>query len=300
MAGYNPTDVHSITFFTGDVIQKPYDFVVDDKSNIIVSPTDILVTNHGIDHKTWRNTWDDWHIVATERPSFDCPARQIKYVDVPGMSGSLDFSDSLAGYPTYEDREGTFKFYADNDAWKPGHYWMDLNEEIAAFLDLHELKAVLQDDDQYFYQGKFQLSDYKAGSKFSEFTIKYRVNPYKWSIRSSTDDWLWDPFRFDFDCIQKKLYKDISIESDNDFTEIPITFRDTKSSAPLSPEFNVTSESGNGMTYQFSNPLMGINIEGTLSDGTQFIPSLIIVGNDCSLKIKGKGQLSVIFRSGKL
>lgn len=297
---YNPTDVHSIYFFYGDVLQKPYDFIVDEQSNIIADKNDIFVTNPIFNKKTVRNTWDDWHIVATERPSFKRPTRQTHYVDVPGMSGSLDFSDQLTGYPTYEDREGTFKFYADNDAWTKTYCWMDLHEEIAGFLDRKELKAILQDDTAYFYQGKFQLSDYKAGKTFSEFTIKYKVNPYKWSVLKSTDDWLWDPFCFPKDTVQKKLYHEVPVVSDDDWQDIPIDFKSTRSRAPISPEFNVSSYSGNGMAYAFTNPDLGISVGGQLSDGLQFVPALIITGDRCTLKVKGKGKITVDFRRGEL
>jgi hypothetical protein len=51
------------------------------------------------------------------------------------------------------------------------------------------MRAILQDDDQFFYYGKFSIDEYKPENPWGEITIKYRVNPYKWSILDSNDDW---------------------------------------------------------------------------------------------------------------
>ena len=38
------------------------------------------------------------------------------------------------------------------------------------------------------------VNAWKSEKDWSRITIDYDVGPYKWSVLSSTDDWLWDPF----------------------------------------------------------------------------------------------------------
>ena len=57
-----------------------------------------------------KNTWDDWKLVAAERPFVAPPTPKTNMVDIPGASSELDFSEELTGYPTYENRTGSIEF----------------------------------------------------------------------------------------------------------------------------------------------------------------------------------------------
>ena len=51
-----------------------------------------------------KNTWDDWHLIPSKRPSFNPPNVKSQYVDIPGGNGVLDLTESLTGYPLYNTR----------------------------------------------------------------------------------------------------------------------------------------------------------------------------------------------------
>lgn len=138
-----------------------------------------------IDGNITRNTWDNWHLIPSSRPVVVRPTATYKYVDVPGMDGSLDLTDYLIGRPTYSDCSGSFEFYVANDYGD----WVSRKNEIASFLNGRVLKMYLEDDPIYYYEGRFYLRDWKSGGSFSSVTIEYRLKPYKFKASSGEKVW---------------------------------------------------------------------------------------------------------------
>ena len=137
-----------------------------------------------------KNTWDDWHLVPTSRPAFSMPSPKTNIVDIPGADGSLDLSTALTGRMRYSNRQGTFEFIAINDYG----YWVDRYSDIANYLHGKTYKAILCDDPEYYYEGRFTVSEWKTNKNWSSISIGYNVGPYKHSIHSAGDKWLWDTF----------------------------------------------------------------------------------------------------------
>ena len=65
-----------------------------------------------------KNTWDDWRLVPASRPVFNPPAQKVKTLEIPGGDGVIDLSQSLTGYPVYQNRTGSIEFIVMND-FKP-------------------------------------------------------------------------------------------------------------------------------------------------------------------------------------
>ena len=60
--------------------------------------------------KDGRNTWEDWRIVPTSRPTVATPRPKYNFVQIPGSSFVADLTETIAGEVTYEPREGSFEF----------------------------------------------------------------------------------------------------------------------------------------------------------------------------------------------
>lgn len=134
---------------------------------------------------TTKNTWDDWHLIPSSRPSITQPTVNYKFVDVPGRDGSLDMSNYLTGAPSYSDRTGNISFYVANENEYGASYgnWATRKSEIATFLDgRKQLKMILEDDPNYYYLGRCYMKDWQPGENFSTVTIEYRVAPYKYAV----------------------------------------------------------------------------------------------------------------------
>ena len=122
------------------------------------------------------NTWDNWHLIPSTRPTLAQPTPAYTYVEIPGADGSMDITDYLIGRPTYSDRQGTFEFYVANDYGN----WAARRAEISAFLNGRKMKLYLEDDPQYYYEGRFFFKQWTPDASHSKVTIEYRVKPYRY------------------------------------------------------------------------------------------------------------------------
>ena len=241
-----------------------------------------------------KNTWDDWKILPTERPVFAPPEPKTTYIDIPGGNGALDLSESLTGYPIYENRTGSFTFRVMNDYVE----WHERYTEIMEYLHGRSMNAILADDPNYFYKGRFTVDSWASGDTWSQITIGYTVDPYKWSVLSSVDPWLWDPFNFSNGVILEETFSSIKIDSPNGWTASTFD-ANMFGRAPISPTFNVSDS--NGLMVRFINTYLGIDETVYLIDGKNAIPDFVFYGQSSyTLMFKGVGTVSIEFRVGRL
>ena len=128
-----------------------------------------------------KNTWDDWHLVPASRPLFNPPTVKTKIIDIPGANGNLDLSDSLTKYPVYNNREGQIEFIVMNDYWE----WYDAYSTIMNYLHGQTMKAILEDDQEWYYIGRFSVNSWKSNKDYSRIVIDYSVKPFKYFIRGT-------------------------------------------------------------------------------------------------------------------
>lgn len=241
-----------------------------------------------------KNTWDDWKILPTERPIFSPPKPKTTYIDIPGGNGTLDLSESLTGYPIYENRTGSFTFRVMNDYVE----WHERYTEIMEYLHGRSMNAILADDPNYFYKGRFTVDNWASGDTWSQITIGYTVDPYKWSVLSSVDPWLWDPFDFSNGVILDETFSSIKIDSPNGWTACTFD-ANMFGCAPISPTFNVSDS--NGLMIRFINTYLGIDETVYLIDGKNTITDFVFYGQSSyTLMFKGVGTVSIEFRAGRL
>ena len=101
-----------------------------------------------------KNTWDDWHLIPSSRPLFNPPPVKTNYIEIPGGDGIIDLTTALTGRPVYGNRTGSWDFYVENG-------WMDwhvLYSEIMVYLHGQKFQAILEDDPDYYYEGRFDVN----------------------------------------------------------------------------------------------------------------------------------------------
>ena len=242
-----------------------------------------------------KNSWDDWHLVPTSRPVFNPPKPKTKTLDIPGGDGLLDVSELLTGYPVYENRTGSFEFMVHNGYEE----WQVAYSNIMDYLHGKRLRAVLEDDPDYFYEGRYSVNAWKSDKAYSLITIDYSVGPYKQFMLTSSEEWLWDPFDFRTGIAMTRLFKNIPVTD----TYEPHSFLDDiLGRAPICPEFHVQTESGGGVYIRFVNEHLGIDVEKHAPDGTWRFPEFVFRGKSPVFYFKtatGRGWLSIDFRPGR-
>lgn len=228
-----------------------------------------------------KNTWTDWHLIPSSRPAISMPSTRPKFVEIPGMNGSLDLSDILTGFPTFGDRSGSISFYVVNDYWP----WQVAYETISNYLHGQRMRMILEDDPAYYYEGRFKVDSWQTGADRSTITIGYTVGPFKIAVNSSSEPWLWDPFSFETGVIRN--YRQIAIDGE---TSIDIDGR----GQPVSPTLTVTgsltmSVTRNGETTTFS-----------LVEGTYQAYGFYIYEGPNHITFSGSGTVTIDYREESL
>lgn len=230
--------------------------------------------------KTVANTWDDWHLIPSSKPSIAAPGVVTKFIEIPGADGMLDLSDYLTGRPTYGQRQGSIAFYSANR----GDVNEVVHEDMMRILHGKKLKMRLMSDPAYYYEGRFSVGALESGASYSGVTISYQLDPYKIRIsEESFDPVIWDTFNFETDYDYSVLITDGVTEG---------RYYIYGGEYPFAPVATYVSGSG---TISFGYPPIPISIDSpgtyTLGVGNSGRNILIVTG---SLKV------NISWRGGSL
>ena len=135
------------------------------------------------------------------------------------------------------------------------------------------MRAVLEDDPEYYYEGRFSVNSWKSDKTHSSITINYSVAPYK-----------------------KKLHKTyFVIEGKSNPTPVIIT-KDIYGSMPTSPKLRVSAtKSDVEMTLNFKNETLGISFNNrVVESGVIIIPEMVLYGEQVEITAKLTGSASYL------
>ena len=214
-----------------------------------------------------KNTWDDWHLVPSSRPVFNPPDLKQKTLEIPGGDGFIDLSESLTGYPVYENREGSLEFIVMNDYWE----WQEAYSTILDYIHGRKMKAVLEDDPNYYYEGRFTVNEWRSEEKYSTITIDYSLAPYKTKIEESSN----------------------TIQMTTSLQAFGLSYY-FYGHAPVCPTFVINASAG--ATIRFINNTLGIDLTKTVSGGTVQIPEFVCYGDSVLINLTGKANGTMIIK----
>lgn len=250
------------------------------------------------------NTFKDWHIVPLGRPTISPPQQKTTILDIPGANGVIDLSNSLTGYPVFNNRTGSMTFAVLNDETD----WLTAYTKILRFLQGNPIKMILEDDPKYFYEGSVYVEDWNSRNDgtWSEVTLGYDLYPYRKRLTTSIGDvdWLWDPFNFETDFIQSSAFNAIQINTVDDEWKV-CDFTGIVDTMPATPILTVTLDGEDPITAQLYNSDLHYEWkEFSLTAGTYKLYDLILCEETpesiVKMRFKGHGQVTINFRSGRL
>ena len=122
---------------------------------------------------TEKNTWKDFHLIPSERPSIAIPSPNLRMIAIPGTNKRVDVTDYHVGGLTFGSRTGSWEFYIDHDQYSS---WVNAYDSIVKFLHGKELYVALADDPMIYYKGVMSVSSYISGSNYSKITIQYDLD----------------------------------------------------------------------------------------------------------------------------
>lgn len=126
-----------------------------------------------------------------ESKSIGLPSVQTKSVAIPLRDGDLDLTNVLSNRVHYGNRKIKMNLNCVSDY--PGEKMSD----VANKLHGQKVHIIFDDDLYYFYNGRLDMSSFQENRKGGEYTIEANCEPFKLTVQSSADDWLWDPFDFE-------------------------------------------------------------------------------------------------------
>ena len=225
-----------------------------------------------------RHTYNDWGLLQVGPATVSPPKVQTYFIKVPGRDGSLDYTTALDGNVHYESRkyEQTLKCVSGRSDMKRIYH------ELLNFLHGRKARAVLDDDPNYYWEGRFEVTEPEWNKKgYWTVDIEGQVDPYKYNIVSSSGDWLWDPFEFEHDTAWD--YSDIEVDEEQEVTVVA-------SGMPTTPIFSLSAP-------------MRVEVGGAeyeLPAGDSMIPALILTDTEKTFVFYGTGTVTIGFRGGSL
>ena len=218
------------------------------------------------------NTWVDWGLIPSSRPIFSPPSLKSKYIDLPGEDGQIDITD-IHGSVEFSNRTGSFSFIVSDKS----PTWNSLYNQIETHLHGKIIRAVVSDDPDWFYEGRFSISEAQSSASFGTIVIDYNCLSSRRENLHQTEDWLWDPFDFE-----------TGVVADHFNLEV-IGSRDVVISGyPSNTPFIFTASKPMVILYN--------GVEYPIPAGTSSIPQISKINPPVSLRIYGQGRITIDYR----
>lgn len=128
------------------------------------------------------NTWYDWRLVLTSK-DVTPPELKTNYIDIDGMSGTLDLSESLTGEITYKDRTVKASFWTSEGSFKER---AALLKNIITALHGKKMKIIEPDDPDHYFYGRVKVKSVKNILSYAEFSIEATCDPWRYSLEDIT------------------------------------------------------------------------------------------------------------------
>lgn len=261
------------------------------------------------EHNPWKNSWTDFHLIPASRPVISPPPVKKSSIEVIGANELIDLTEVPRGFPTYSNRTGTLDFYVDNS--DPSYDWAAVYHEVKRYFHGQRLRLYLDDEASSYYEGRFEINNWKTGKNISQITLDYDLNPFALSMFSTLEEWLWDPFDFlnmEIPTLDQTAFKDLTVPAGQTATSV-IYSSDIVGSMPVIPTFYVTDSDGNGITlnvynsynHKYSRDITVYNTTGGIGRTDPLITlSTPTPGSFTQINFTGVGKLSIDFRPGRL
>lgn len=220
-----------------------------------------------------KHSFDDFGIYLTSK-TINPPEPQTNTISVPLRDGSIDLTESLTNDVKYNDRKINMTF----SVIHPMEQWSDKVSEIENYLHGKRMKVVFDDDQNFYYMGRLKVNEWSSQKSIGKLVIECIADPYKYDVQ---DDWLWDPFDFENDCISES--ENITVSGS---TSVVIVGK-RKKTHPTITTSAAMSVSYNGITYN-------------LTEGINKLYEMILDEGENTLTFNGSGSVLIEYTGGSL
>lgn len=132
-----------------------------------------MTMNRGVTYDSRHSYWD-WGLLM-KSCTVSPPKPKTNIVEVPGTDQVIDLSEVLTGEIHYKQREIKCEYIMMCDRSK----WPALYTDILNHLHGKLMQIILDEDKEYYYTGRAEVSKWKLERGAAEITITAQVEPYK-------------------------------------------------------------------------------------------------------------------------
>lgn len=128
------------------------------------------------------NTWYDWRCTLTAKK---VPPAEPKtnFINIDGVSGTLDLSEALTGEPVYGDRIVTASFMCSEGTHKDREA---LLRQITAVLHGRRVQVVEPDDPERYFLGRVRITEATNYPAYLSFTVEATCDPWRYALEETT------------------------------------------------------------------------------------------------------------------
>lgn len=124
------------------------------------------------------NTWADWDLLVMSK-SITPPNVKTNYINIDGMSGTIDGTEALTGEPPYDDRTISATFWTDKGTYKER---ISLLDKIIAALHGRKVRIIEPDDSEHYFVGRISIKSLNNNLAYLEFTIEAICEPWRYAL----------------------------------------------------------------------------------------------------------------------
>lgn len=229
------------------------------------------------------HTLDDWGFALGNNNYIGDPEMETTYIQVPGRSGLIDATEAISGRRIYKKRQLEFELggIRERDSWD------SIISGLRNNIDGRVCRLILDNDKNHYWHGRVYIKGFDRFRELGTFTLSVPMaDPYKYSLTSSSEPWLWDPFNFETDVV---TYIGAITVVGSETVTIP------HGHMPTSPELVVSDMTSSTFTITANGATHPLTV------GTNRIPSIIVGGDsDVDLEFTGDAKVQIVYRSGSL
>ncbi len=223
-----------------------------------------------------RHSYEDWRLILSSQV-ISPPKPKINLVEIPMRDGSIDLTETLTGDVKYEDRKITLTF----SVIDPRRNWAVKVSDIQNYLHGKRLKIIFDEDKAFYYIGRISVDTWTSNQGIGKLVLSCTVDPFKYDIAASNENWLWDPFDFETGVINEM--NEITVAGS---TKVVLIGR-IKGNVPTFVANVAMSLDFNGQTYQ-------------LQEGSQKFYDLFLHEGENELTFTGNGTITIEYTGGSL
>ena len=206
------------------------------------------------------HSYNDLQLILAEK-WIGTPTVKKNLIDLPGGHGRIDQTEAF-GEVKFDMRELSFDF----STIVPQTEFMTLFSRVQNALHGQYVRIILDDDPEWYYAGRLDVSEWKADRRIGKLTIDCECDPFKRSLNDTV--------------VRQAVNGTVAVTL-------------TNSRKRAVPEVNIETESGMNIVFQ------SVNV-WDLGSGSYTLPELELVEGENIVTLTGNGTVTFTWQEGSL